>query len=248
MKTYQLLIGHLYPDLMNLYGDRGDITVLVRRSQWRGIDVTVVPLYLGDDIPSDVDMFFMGGGQDREQRILAPDLLNYKGEKLKKAARKGTVFLGICGGYQLFGHYYKPKGEDLLEGLGILDVYTEAGDTRFIGNVLVKSKLESYEDKTLVGFENHSGRTYLGKLARPIGEVKLGYGNNGDDKTEGAYQNNVFGTYLHGPLLPKNPWFADLLIKRALVRKYPDFELSPLDDTLELNAHKRAVEIMLQIK
>ena len=248
MNSYRLRIGHLYPDLMNLYGDRGDVTVLVKRAQWRGIEVELIPIYLGDDVPSDIDIFFMGGGQDREQRILAPDLVDCKGEGLKKLANNGTVFLGICGGYQLFGHYYRPKGETLLEGLGILDVYTEAGDTRFIGNVLVNSKLASYEDKTLVGFENHSGRTYLGNLARPIGEIRVGYGNNGKDKTEGAFQNNVFGTYLHGPLLPKNPWFADLLIERALTRKYPGFKLSSLDDTLELNAHKRAVEIALQIK
>ncbi|MGB9682854.1 MAG: type 1 glutamine amidotransferase [bacterium] len=244
--NYRLTIAHLYPDLMNLYGDRGDVVVLVRRAQWRGINVVVIPIYLGDDIPSDIDIFFMGGGQDREQRILAPDLLNCKGERLKRLANEGIVFLGVCGGYQLFGHYYKPKGEDLLEGLGILDIYTEAGDTRFIGNVLVRSRLESYEDKILIGFENHSGRTYLGNLARPIGEVKIGYGNNGEDKTEGAFQNNVFGTYLHGPLLPKNPWFADLLIEKALKRRYPDFKLSSLDDTLELMAHKRAVEITLR--
>lgn len=241
---YRLIICHLYPDLMNLYGDRGNLSVLVRRAQWRGIDVRVVPVSIGDDIPSEVDFFFMGGGQDREQRLLAPDLVNKKGDKLKKLAEEGVVFLGICGGYQLFGHYYKPKGSPRLDGIGIIDVYTEAGDKRFIGNVLVKSKLSGYEGLTLVGFENHSGRTYLGKDASPIGEIINGYGNNGEDKSEGAWQKNAFGTYLHGPLLPKNPWFADFLIKKALSNKYGNVELSPLDDTLELKAHKKAVEII----
>lgn len=240
----RLIICHLYPDLMNLYGDRGNIFVLINRAQWRGISVEVIPISIGDDVPEDVDIFFMGGGQDREQRLLAPDLLYKKGMRLISLAERGVVFLGICGGYQLFGHYYKPKDSPRLDGLGILDVYTEAGDKRFIGNILVRSRIGGYEDLTLVGFENHSGRTYLGKDARPLGEVIRGYGNNGSDKTEGAWQNNIFGTYLHGPLLPKNPWLADLLIERALSRKYGDVKLSPLDDSLETKAHKKAIEII----
>ncbi|MBC7319919.1 glutamine amidotransferase [bacterium] len=241
---YELVICHLYPDLMNLYGDRGNISVLIRRAQWRGINVRVIPISIGDDIPSEVDLFFMGGGQDREQRLLAPDLVNKKGDKLRKLAERGVVFLGICGGYQLFGHYYKPKDSTRLDGIGILDVYTEAGDKRFIGNVFVKSKINCYEDLTLVGFENHSGRTYLGRDAKPLGEVLIGYGNNGEDKLEGAWQRSVFGTYLHGPLLPKNPWFADLLIEKALSNKYGTIKLSSLDDTLELKAHRKAIEII----
>lgn len=240
----ELLICHLYPDLMNLYGDRGNILVLIKRARWRDIDVKVIPVSIGDDIPEDVDIFFMGGGQDREQRLLAPDLVNRKGERLISMAKEGVVFLGICGGYQLFGHYYKPKDLPKLDGLGILDVYTEAGDKRFIGNVLVRSKIEGYKDLTLVGFENHSGRTYLGEKAKPLGEVIKGYGNNGSDRTEGAYQNNVFGTYLHGPLLPKNPWLADLLIEKALSRKCGNVKLPPLDDFLETKAHKKAIEII----
>lgn len=241
---YELIICHLYPDLMNLYGDRGNISVLVKRARWRGINVRVIPVSIGDNIPSNIDIFFMGGGQDREQRLLAPDLVKKKGDKLREFAEKGIVFLGICGGYQLFGHYYKPKDNPRLDGIGIIDVYTEAGDKRFIGNILVKSKLIGYEDLTLVGFENHSGRTYLGKNANPLGNVIKGYGNNGEDKSEGAWQKNVFGTYLHGPLLPKNPWFADLLIERALSNKYGDIKLSPLDDTLELKAHERVIAII----
>jgi len=239
---YELVICHLYPDLMNLYGDRGNISVLLKRAQWRGINVKVIPVSIDDPIPDEVDIFFMGGGQDREQRLLAPDLVNKKGDILRKFADDGVVFLGICGGYQLFGHYYKPKDSPRLDGIGILDVYTEAGDKRFIGNILVRSKLEGYDGTTLVGFENHSGRTYLGRYARPLGEVINGYGNNGNDNTEGAWQKNVFGTYLHGPLLPKNPWFADLLIEKALSRKYGEIKLSPLNDELELKAHKRVVE------
>lgn len=239
----EITICHLYPDLMNLYGDRGNIFVLIKRAEWRNINVKLLSISIGDNVPQDVDIFFMGGGQDREQRLIAPDLLNRKGERLILSAEDGTVFLGICGGYQLFGHYYKPKDSPKLEGLGILDIYTEAGEKRFIGNVLVKSRVEDYKDLTLVGFENHSGRTYLGKNAKPLGEVIKGFGNNGSDKTEGAYQNNVFGTYLHGPLLPKNPWFADLLIEKALSRKYGDVKLLPLDDSLELKAHKKAIEI-----
>lgn len=239
----EITICHLYPDLMNLYGDRGNIFVLIKRAEWRNINVKLLSISIGDNVPQDVDIFFMGGGQDREQRLIVPDLLNRKGERLILSAEDGTVFLGICGGYQLFGHYYKPKDSPKLEGLGILDIYTEAGEKRFIGNVLVKSSVEDYKDLTLVGFENHSGRTYLGKNAKPLGEVIKGFGNNGSDKTEGAYQNNVFGTYLHGPLLPKNPWFADLLIEKALSRKYGDVKLLPLDDSLELKAHKKAIEI-----
>lgn len=242
--SYELVICHLYPDLMNLYGDRGNISVLVKRAQWRGISVEVIPVSIDDAIPNKVDIFFMGGGQDREQRLLAPDLVFKKGDILRKLAEDGVVFLGICGGYQLFGNYYKPKDIPKLDGIGILDVYTEAGDKRFIGNILVKSKVEGCKDLTLVGFENHSGRTYLGKNAKPLGEVLKGYGNNGVDKTEGAWQRNVFGTYLHGPLLPKNPWFADLLIEKALSHKYGTVKLPPLDDTLELNAHRKAVEII----
>ncbi|MCX7796153.1 MAG: glutamine amidotransferase [bacterium] len=242
--SLELVICHLYPDLMNLYGDRGNISVLVKRAQWRGIDVKVISVSIGDDISSDVDFFFMGGGQDREQRLLAPDLVHRKGDKLRKLAEEGVVFLGICGGYQLFGHYYKPKNNPRLEGIGILDVYTEAGDKRFIGNVFARSKLSGYEDFTLVGFENHSGRTYLSRDANPLGEIIKGYGNNGTDKFEGAWQRNVFGTYLHGPLLPKNPWFADFLLEKALSNKYGNIKLSPLDDTLELKAHKKAIEII----
>lgn len=240
----EIIICHLYPDLMNLYGDRGNIFVLIKRAEWRDIDVKLIPVSIGDDVPEEVDIFFMGGGQDREQRLLAPDLVDKKGVSLISAAEKGVVFLGICGGYQLFGHYYKPENTPRLDGLGILDVYTEAGEKRFIGNVLVKSMIDGYKDLTLVGFENHSGRTYLGKNARPVGEVMRGYGNNGSDKTEGAWQNNVFGTYLHGPLLPKNPWLADLLLERALSHKYGEIKLSPLDDSLESKAHKKAIEII----
>lgn len=238
----KLVIGHLYPDLMNTYGDRGNIVALVMRARWRGIEVEIMPISLGEtpDL-SRVDLFFFGGGQDKEQRLVSQDLVQYKKGPLTEAVENGTVALGVCGGYQLLGKYYRTGTGEELPGVGVLDVVTEAGDQRFIGNVVLQTALPLGELTTLVGFENHSGRTYLGSGVRPLGKVLVGYGNNGRDGQEGCIYKNAFGTYLHGPLLPKNPHFTDYLIKTALSRRYGPVELPPLDDTLELRAHQAAI-------
>lgn len=224
----KLTIGHLYPDLMNLYGDRGNIICLVRRCQWRGIDVEVKKI--------SPDILFMGGGQDRQQKIVAEDFKKGRGEDIKEFIENGGVGLFICGGYQLMGKFYRPAEGPDLKGLGIFDVETYhfgKEKPRCIGDVVVE-----WEGKTLVGFENHGGRTYLGGNVKPLGKVIYGHGNNSEDRTEGAIYKNAFGTYLHGALLPKNPHFADYLIEIALKNKYgPDVELPPLDDTLEWQAH-----------
>ncbi len=234
----KLEIAFLYSDLMNIYGDRGNIITLKQRAAWRGIEANVTSLSVGDKIdPDKFDIYFFGGGQDREQSTVAEDLKGEKGQLLKQAAEQKAVFLAVCGGYQLLGHYYRPfEGPD-LPGIGILDVYTLAAHDRYIGNVIVET-----EFGTLVAFENHSGKTYLGPQARPLGKSVVGKGNNGEDGQEGAIQNNVFGCYLHGSLLPKNPHFADHLLQLALERHYGKFELPPLDNTLEEQAHHSAIQ------
>jgi len=238
-----LRLAHLYPKLMNLYGDRGNIICLRRRCQERGISLVVDELELGDSLdPAAYDLIFIGGAQDREQRRVAADLLETKAEALHQAVAEGVVLLAVCGGYQLLGRYYRPAAGEELAGVGIFDAWTEhPGPTarRFIGNVVVR-----WQSGTLVGFENHGGRTYLGPSARPLARVIAGYGNNGRDGGEGAVQGeNAFGTYLHGSLLPKNPRFADHLIVQALRRRYGEVELAPLDDALEERAHAEAVRL-----
>ncbi len=237
----ELRICHLYPDLLNLYGDRGNVTVLVRRAEWRGIDVRLVEAGLGDPVdPEGSDLFFMGGGEDRQQRLAAPDLRNVKGPALSDAAEAGAAVLAVCGGYQLLGHYYRPSEGPDLEGLGLLDLHTVhpgPGSRRLIGNVVLR---EAAGGRMLVGFENHGGRTHLGTGVRPLGSVVAGWGNNGEDRTEGAVRGSVYGTYLHGPLLPKNPWLADLLIAAALRRRYGAAELSDLPDREEERAARAA--------
>jgi lipid II isoglutaminyl synthase (glutamine-hydrolysing) len=234
----KLEIAFLYHDLMNIYGDRGNILTMERRCQWRGIEVQVSNLSIGDAIdPDRYDFYFFGGGQDKEQYHVADDLQGEKGKHLCEAAQAGAVFLAVCGGYQLMGHYYRPDQGPDLPGIGALDIYTVAGNKRCIGNVIVES-----EFGTLVAFENHSGKTYLGPKARPLGRSEIGFGNNAEDGMEGAIQANIFGCYLHGSLLPKNPHFADHLIKLALKRRYGSVELAPLDDTIEWAAHKAALQ------
>jgi len=230
----KLVIGHLYPTQMNLYGDRGNISCLLQRCRWRGIEAEVKPLDLNEPLdPEGYDLLFMGGGQDREQQLVAADLANTKGEALRQAVANGVVALAICGGYQLFGHYYRPAQGPELPGIGIFDAWTVhpgKAAQRCIGNIVIE-----WEKGILVGFENHGGRTYLGPKARPLGRVLAGYGNNtGND--EGAIQGTAFGSYLHGSFLPKNPEFADHLIALALQRRYGEVELAPLDDSLELAA------------
>ncbi|HET8679909.1 MAG TPA: glutamine amidotransferase [bacterium] len=239
----ELRICHLYPDLLNLYGDRGNITTLVRRAQWRGIDTRIVEARLGDAIdPNASDLYFIGGGEDRQQRLAAPDLCEVKGDALRRAADAGAAVLGVCGGYQLLGHYYRPsEGADLI-GLGLLDLHTlhpGPAARRLIGNIIIR---ESGAGVRLVGFENHGGRTHLGPRAQPLGMVEAGYGNNGTDGTEGAVSGSVYGTYLHGPLLPKNPWLADLLIGLALRRRHGDVRLDPLADAEEHRAADAAAQ------
>jgi len=239
----ELRIAHLYPDLLNLYGDRGNLMTLARRARWRGMAVTVDELRLHDPLrPGEHDLYFIGGGEDRQQRLAADDLRGAKGAALREAAAAGAVVLGVCGGYQLLGHAYRPsEGEELI-GVGLLDlttVHPGPAARRLIGNIVIRSPLLG--GATLVGFENHGGRTQLGPGARPLGEVVRGFGNNGADRTEGAVTGHVYGTYLHGPLLPKNPRFADHLIACALRRRYGEVTLAPLDDRVEETAHAAAV-------
>jgi hypothetical protein len=241
-KSKRFTVGWLYPDLMNIYGDRGNILTLLRRAEWRGYDARALELGRGTvKGMADVDVFFFGGGQDREQALVYDDLLQHKQAPLESAVAAGAMVLAVCGGYQLLGHYYQTAEGERFPGIGMIDVKTEAGKKRFIGDVVIDAAIEGLEPQTLVGFENHSGRTYLGSAARPLGKVRLGSGNNGSDGTEGCLQGGVLGTYLHGSLLPKNPQLADYLIRRALIRRGVS-ELSPLDDSTELAAHARILQ------
>ncbi len=238
---YVLRLAHLYPDLMNLYGDRGNIITLRQRCAARGIVLEVVELGIGGTFdPSRYDLIFMGGGQDREQQRIATDLCEVKGPGVRAAVAAGIPALAVCGGYQLFGRSYQLAPGKELPGLGIFPVRTVhggEGSTRCIGNVEAE-----WSGGTLAGFENHGGRTYLEDGAMPLARVRAGFGNNGDDGTEGAVAGNAYGTYLHGSLLPKNPAFADHLVLLALRRKYGEnVTLPPLDDSLEQRAHAAAL-------
>jgi CobQ-like glutamine amidotransferase family enzyme len=241
VRRLKLTIHHLYADMMNLYGDRGNVISLKKRCEWRGIPAEVVDVGLGDSIrATGCDLFLFGGGQDREQALLAEDLAGSKGADLRAIVEDGGVVLGVCGGYQLMGHFYEtPEGEK-LPGVAVFDLHTEPRkpeEERLIGNVLVRVRApEGEEVREIVGFENHGGRTYLGDGVEPLGEVVVGYGNNGRDGTEGARRLNAYGTYLHGSLLPKNPWLTDQLILNALRMVDEDFELEPLDDAAERHA------------
>jgi CobQ-like glutamine amidotransferase family enzyme len=244
----------LYPDLMNIYADRGNLLVLERRCQWRGIGFAVTAAGLGDQLDAGAhDLFYIGGGQDSDQRLCAQDLLATKSAGLHAAAERGAVVLGVCGGYQLLGHSYELDGE-LIEGVGLLDVRTvrEPGP-RLIGNVAIELAPDSPPlartghgaqarttsgERVLAGFENHGGRTTLGEHQAALGRVMRGHGNDGRSDYEGAVSGTTIGTYLHGPLLPKNTWFADVLIALALGIELA--ELAPLDDALEAEAHASA--------
>jgi CobQ-like glutamine amidotransferase family enzyme len=239
-----LRICHLYPDLLNLYGDRGNLLVLAARARWRGVAVRIDECGLGDPLrPGEHDLCFIGGGEDRQQQLAAQDLREVKGAALREAVQAGAVVLAVCGGYQLLGHYYRPAAGPDLPGVGLLDLVTEhpgARAKRLIGNIVIRAPLLG--GATLVGFENHGGRTTLGAGVQPLGRVVSGFGNNGADGTEGAVAGQVYGTYLHGPLLPKNPRFADHLLAAALRRRHGDVALPPLDDRLEAAAHGAAAE------
>ena len=234
-----LRLAHLYPKLMNIYGDRGNILCLRRRCEARDIEFVVDELEVGQRLePGAYDLIFMGGGQDKEQRLVAEDLASGKGEALRRALEEGVTILAVCGGYQLFGRYYRTAAGEELPGAGVFDAWTVhpgEGARRCIGDVLCE-----WEDGTLVGFENHGGRTYLGPGVRPLARVRRGFGNNGRDGGEGARVGNAFGTYLHGSLLPKNPRFTDYVLRTALSRRYGLVELPPLDDSVEEAAHRAA--------
>ncbi len=233
-----LRVCHLYGDLMCIYGDRGNVLALRRRAEWRGIDVSIETVTAGERLdPDRYDLYFFGGGQDAQQDIVAEDLRGGNGEALRTAVAAGAAMLSVCGGYQLLGHFYRPFEGPELPGVGILDVSTVAGRRRFIGNVLALG------DEPLVGFENHSGRTFLGSQAAPLAKVVVGAGNNGEDGSEGAVQGKVIGTYLHGSLLPKNPWLADRVIGWALARRNRAVALAPLDDTVEGSAREAAMAL-----
>lgn len=247
---YNLNICHLYADILNIYGDRGNVIALNKRAQWRGIDVNVIYVTLGDSfIPNEYDIVFIGGGQDYEQGIILEDLLLYKGNDIKHAVENNKVFLCICKGYELFGKYLIAPDGTKTEYLGVLDTWTESGQGRLTGNIVFECdflKSETYDGK-IIGFENHSGRTFLGPGAKPLGRVIKGFGNNGEDRYEGAVYKNVYCSYSHGSLLPKNPELADYLITLALKQKYNDFkELPPLDDELEKLAHDSMVNRILK--
>lgn len=229
----QLRLAYYYPTLMNLYGDRGNVQTLALRCRWRGIDLAITEIGIDDQVSlAGFDLAFLGGGQDKEQQTIGEDLIKTKAADLRCAIEDGLVMLTVCGGFQLFGEYYRPLEGQVLEGIAIFDARTEGSKWRAIGNILIQAELKD-GDTPVIGFENHSGRTYLGPGCKPLGRVIQGFGNNDKDNTEGARYCNCFGTYLHGPLLPKNPVLADYLIELALIRRYGKAELDPLDDFLE---------------
>ena len=239
MAEFNLRIAALYPEQLNIYADRGNIAVLKRRCEWRSFNATVTAVGIAEKLdPDQFDLIYLGGGQDDDQRRCAADLLETKRDGLLAAAARGAVVLGICGGYQLLGHSYQLESET-IEGIGLLDVETVRSDgPRLIGNIAIEPILpEAPRSAILAGFENHGGRTELGANAEPLGRVIKGHGNNGSSEAEGCRSGNVIGTYLHGPLLPANSWFADWLIARALNLQS---ELPQLDDSLELAAHRSA--------
>lgn len=239
----KLVIGYLYPDLMNIYGDTGNIIALKKRCQWRGIEVEVKKISIGDqcytsDVEHKPDIYFFGGGQDQQQELVARDLAkSAKGKVIKSEVERGVPLLAICGGYQLLGDYYKPHQGPTLKGVGLFPLFTVAGNKRMIGNMVIESDFGN-----LVGFENHSGQTYLKEGAQALGKVKSGFGNNGEDKTEGCIYKNAIGCYMHGSLLPKNPELADWLIQKALEVKYGKIKLPKLNDQLETQAHQSAIQ------
>jgi CobQ-like glutamine amidotransferase family enzyme len=240
----QIRIAHLYPAQMNIYGDRGNIITLVKRCTWRGIEVTVEAIHPGTSVDwNTIDVAFFGGGQDSGQALIADDFVQRQGVEMRAAVADGLVTLAICGGYQLLGNYFLTHTGDKLPGIGAIDVHTIGGNRRLIGNLAVELdwQVAPNAPRTLIGFENHSGRTYVGSGAQRIGRVLAGNGNNGEDGGEGARVHNTFGCYLHGSLLPKNPHFADYLIGLALTRRYGRADLTPLDDTSELYAHQQMI-------
>ena len=244
----KIIVGHLYPELLNLYGDRGNIISISNRCQWRNIEVEIKQYKLNDEINfNEVDIVFIGGGSDREQLLVGKRLLDIK-KDFQDYIENNGVTLTICGGYQLLGHYYKLQNET-INALGILDIYTESEDGRLIGNVVIQSDFLG-EKSTLVGFENHGGRTYINEHT-PLGKTIVGFGNNGSDGGEGIIYKNTIGTYLHGPILPKNPNLTDYLIFKALEKRFDTtkeaFDKLKLDDTLEYLAHDTMIKRLTNV-
>jgi len=237
----RIRVGHLYPDYLNIYADRGNIAVLDRRAAWRGHELEVTAVGMGDSVdPAAHDLLYVGGGQDREQALVAHDIA-IKGDALREAAAAGVAMLAVCGGYQLLGRFYRDRSGAELPGAGVLPLETHAGDRRMIGDVLLECELELGERRTLAGFENHAGRTLLDDGAEALGRLISGFGNDGSSGFEGCRVGRVVGTYLHGPLLPRNPWLADWVLAQAIAHQAgeaPVFE--PLGDELEAQAHSVA--------
>ena len=234
----KIVVGHLFPDYLNIYADRGNMAVLESRAAWRGHQLEVLPLGAKVEIrPGVHDLFYVGGGQDREQELIAPALAEM-GEALRAAVAGGAAALAVCGGYQLFGRFYRDQSGDELPGAGLLPLHTIAGERRMIGDVLLECELVPGQLRSLAGFENHAGRTYLDEGAEPLGRVLAGFGNDGQSGYEGCRAGRVIGTYLHGPLLPRNPWLADWLLAQALAHRTGEAsQLDPLEDELEGEAH-----------
>ena len=238
----KLKICHLYPDVLNLYGDGGNIICIQQRLLWRGIESEVQRCQIGDRLDlSDCDLVFIGGGQDFEQEVLLPDLQRGKDREILAAIQDGVTVLAICGGYQMLGQYYETYDGIRCDFIGALDLYTIGSHQRMIGNTVYRCS-DACGGSILVGFENHSGKTWLGTSAQPLAEVMVGYGNNGEDKTEGARFLNVFGSYSHGPLLPKNPVFCDHILSVALEHRFGACNLEPLQDDAEIDAHRAMLE------
>jgi lipid II isoglutaminyl synthase (glutamine-hydrolysing) len=240
----KVVVGHLYPEYLNIYADRGNIAVLTRRAAWRRLELEVRPIGIGDATQTgEIDLYYVGGGQDREQALIAPDLAA-RGPELADAVAAGTAVLAVCGGYQLLGRFYRDRFGVELPGAGVLPLHTVAGERRMIGDVLLECELEPGERRTLAGFENHAGRTILDDGASPLGRVVAGFGNDGRSGFEGCRVERALGTYLHGPLLPRNPWVADWLLAQAVAHatggEAPTFD--PLPDELESAAHAVAAE------
>jgi CobQ-like glutamine amidotransferase family enzyme len=238
----RIVVAHLYPDYLNIYADRGNIAVLARRAGWRGHELEVRPVSVGDRLPAEASLLYVGGGPDREQALVARDVAARGGE-LREAAAAGVAGLAVCGGYQLFGRSYRDTAGTELPGAGILPLETVAGERRMIGDVLLDCDLGDGARRPLAGFENHAGRTVLDAGAEPLGRVVHGFGNDGASGFEGCRAGRIVGTYLHGPLLPRNPWLADWLLEQALAHASgEDVRLAPLDDGLEAAAQAVSAE------
>jgi CobQ-like glutamine amidotransferase family enzyme len=240
----KVVVGHLYPEYLNIYADRGNIAVLERRARWRGVELEYETIGLNERIVDGRhDLFYIGGGQDREQALVAPDLAARSSE-LAEAVGAGAALLAVCGGYQLLGRFYRDRAGVELPGVGLFPLHTVAGERRMIGDVLLECELEPGARRTIAGFENHAGRTILGPEAEPLGRVVAGFGNDGASGFEGCRLKRALGTYLHGPLLPRNPWLADWLLAQALGHRSGGEppELDDLDDGLEARAHRVSAE------